>query len=282
MKKVKRSDLTDTAEHQQEHQTEVTAQAGEHFGVGTIVSDTFATFFKNWFSFSSIAVLVYLPIVLAMVAIFGFDITNPEAFAAADPSVLVITIIATSIVSMLSLAVMMAAISYGAIEDQAGSRATFGDMLVVGLKNFIPVIAAMVLTTVLYMLGLVLLVVPGIIVMVMLSVTTQVIVAEGKGPIDAMKRSAELTSGYKWPVFGALIVVYIVTQIAVSLLNIPLSLMSLGAATEESIWSISLLVSAILGAVSYAIYASCGASIYTGLRRVKEGVSSEEIAKVFA
>ncbi|SDD36982.1 hypothetical protein [Kordiimonas lacus] len=276
MKQVKLDDVRETgAVDQQVH------QSGEILGVGTILSQSFATFFRNWLPFTVIALIVYLPLYAGLVAIIGVDPSNIQI----DPSntvSFVTFVLGAAGLSMLSYAVMMATISYGAIEDQADRKASLGEMLTVGIKAFFPVVVAMVLTGILYMIGLVLLVIPGIIVLLMLSVTTPVIAAEGMGPIAAMRRSRELTDGYKWTILGAFIVISIIVGIAGAVISIPLSFLMVGSSEGGTIFSVSMIVSGALEAVKYAILATCGASIYTGLRRAKEGVSSEEIAKVFA
>jgi uncharacterized membrane protein len=64
-------------------------------------------------------------------------------------------------------------------------------------------LAASILVSVGVVLGLVLLIVPGIILAIMWHFFGYVIVENPTiGPIDAMRRSAEITRGYRWQLFG--------------------------------------------------------------------------------
>ncbi len=60
------------------------------------------------------------------------------------------------------------------------------------------------------LLGLVLLVVPGLYLLTMWAVCSPAIVAEGRGPIEAFGRSRDLVQGQGWPVFGALVVAILI------------------------------------------------------------------------
>lgn len=54
--------------------------------------------------------------------------------------------------------------------------------------------------------GLLLLIVPGIIFALMFSMTTYALVDKNRGPIDAMKRSKEITKGQRWQILGIAII----------------------------------------------------------------------------
>ncbi len=78
--------------------------------------------------------------------------------------------------------------------------------------------------------GLVLFFIPGIIWGIWFAFSLIVLIAEGKGGIEAMKRSKELVKGYWWSVFSRLVAFGVVAFIASLLLsivfNIPLSVLS--------------------------------------------------------
>ncbi|GFO81961.1 MAG: hypothetical protein A49_15880 [Methyloceanibacter sp.] len=54
-------------------------------------------------------------------------------------------------------------------------------------------------------IGLVLLIVPGLIAMVLFMFATLLVIDRGLGPIEAMQESMRLTKGYRWPLFGLLL-----------------------------------------------------------------------------
>jgi hypothetical protein len=66
------------------------------------------------------------------------------------------------------------------------------------------------------LVGLVLLIVPGLYLLTMWAVCSPAIVAEGRGATEAFGRSRELVEGQGWPVFGALVVAILI-QVVVGL-----------------------------------------------------------------
>jgi len=59
-------------------------------------------------------------------------------------------------------------------------------------------------------LGLVLLIVPGLILITLWAVVAPAIVVEGAGVIEAFGRSRDLVRGNGWPVFGAIVIAYLI------------------------------------------------------------------------
>jgi uncharacterized membrane protein len=68
-------------------------------------------------------------------------------------------------------------------------------------------LAASLLSGLVIVVGLILLIVPGIIAALMLVFTKYIVVARGMGPIEAMKESARITKGHRWQVLGFLALV---------------------------------------------------------------------------
>ena len=68
-------------------------------------------------------------------------------------------------------------------------------------------------------IGFVAFVVPGLFLLTMWAVCSPAIVSEGRGPVEAFGRSRELVSGQGWPVFGAIVVAFLI-QIAVAVVAI--------------------------------------------------------------
>jgi hypothetical protein len=64
--------------------------------------------------------------------------------------------------------------------------------------------------------GLVLVIVPGLYLLTIWAVCSPAVVAEGRSPIEAFGRSRDLVEGQGWPVFGALVVAILI-QVVVGL-----------------------------------------------------------------
>ena len=99
-----------------------------------------------------------------------------------------------------------------------------------------PMVVVGFLTGLFTMIGLLLLVIPGIIVAVWLSFSYYIVIDENKRGMDALKASKEYVSGYWWPVFGRLVVVVIalcVVNIAASTLLHALLGVNLGTIADS-------------------------------------------------
>ncbi len=78
-----------------------------------------------------------------------------------------------------------------------GHKPTFTDALRFSAKKFLPILAASILAGILTVLGAVALMVPGIILYVMFSLSREVIIIENVGPFKGMSRSKALVS-HRW------------------------------------------------------------------------------------
>lgn len=261
--------------------TIATADALPEFRVGTVISKTFSTFGDNFFKFFILSLLMFVPVVVFGTFTSFFFIDAADATTLPDPNSFIATIFGIMAVMMISIALVLSAITYGSIEYQAGKPVAFFGMLARAVKTLVPVVIASVLIALLYMLGAIFLIVPGIIAVLMFSMTVPAIVAEGLGPIDAMRRSRELTHGYKWPILGAFFTVVIIIQIVEMILTFGITAATASLSAEQIGIIFGGLVF-VMGGVYYGFIGSCVATIYTELRAAKEGTSADKIAEVFA
>ena len=91
-----------------------------------------------------------------------------------------------------------------------GRQATFGESLSTALRVFLPLIGLSILFGLGIMFGLILLIVPGIMLMVAWAVAVPALVVERCGVIDALRRSAELTKGSRWKIFGLFLIILVI------------------------------------------------------------------------
>jgi len=113
--------------------------------------------------------------------------------------------------------------------------------------------------------------VPTTILFVMWAVVVPACIVEEFGPIGSMSRSAELTKGFRWKIFGIIVLLGIVLLIAYAL-QLALTFASQALGTVFSfVWS-----------VLWIAYFSCTLiMMYHDLRVAKEGVDTEQIASIF-
>jgi hypothetical protein len=105
---------------------------------------------------------------------------------------------------LLSLAVMSllsSSLIYAVVDLQRTGSASAVECLSRALSVWPRVFLLIVLYSIIIIVGYLLLIVPGVILGLMFTVCVPAAVVEGRGPIDALKRSCELTKGYKGLIF---------------------------------------------------------------------------------
>ena len=92
--------------------------------------------------------------------------------------------------------------------------ASVGDLMRSVLPVLAPLIGAGILAGIGIAVGFFLLIVPGLILLTMWAVIAPVIVVERRGVFDAFGRSRQLVKDYGWPVFGTVVVAFLIAFVA--------------------------------------------------------------------
>jgi hypothetical protein len=165
------------------------------------------------------------------------------------------------------------ALQLAVVEELRGRRAELGRTLAAALKRLLPMLGQNLLTSLLVMLASLALVVPGLIFMVRWLLVAPVVVLEpGRNPRE---RSAMLTAGYRWSLFGLFLIVAVLGAAVGGILGFV-------AAAAFGPASMATRVAQLLsGALSLSISGPLYGVVYTMLRSEKEGADVEQIAAVF-
>ncbi len=115
--------------------------------------------------------------------------------------------------------------------------------------------------------GAVLFVVPGLVLLTIWAVIAPVIVVERSGVIDAFGRSRALVRGNGWRVFGAILVVFLITFIA------ELVLSAIGASVANGA-VVRIVFNAVAATLTAPIGALLAAVLYFRLRAIEEVAGS--------
>ncbi len=178
--------------------------------------------------------------------------------------------------------IAQASLMYATVEFMAGRRASIGESLAGGFGSILTVLALAVLNTVAITLGLFACIVPGIVIACVLIASVPAAAVERLGPIEAMQRSADLTSGHRATIFLALLAVGLVWFTFGCSVN-----MGLGAIQTDSLVQplpVRLITYATHWAISIAatIFNSALAAVfYARARGVRDGVDADAIAREF-
>jgi hypothetical protein len=194
---------------------------------------------------------------------------------------LAVAMLLSMVVSLAIAAVVQGALTRATIAESEGHRASFGECLSIGLRFFLPLIAVGIVVGLGVVLGLILLIVPGVILALMWSVAAPAVVVEREGVFAALRRSAELTKGARWKILG----LFLVVLVGYWLLSVVLGFIGLEdyVAPETGGFTASSMIGGmILGTLFNAAWGTIQPALYVELRRWKEGDSVEALRDVFA
>ncbi len=167
-----------------------------------------------------------------------------------------------------------AIVVYAAFQDLRGRQPNAAESFRQGVSRVFPVIVASLLTGLVVGVGFLLCIVPGLVALCAMAVVVPACVVEQLGPIDSMSRSADLTTGHRWPILGvgvAWVVITLVVAGAIGLAMRGASATAIPTRLAEWVWE-------VLSTSYTSVYA---AILYHDLRAVREGIGIDEIASVF-
>jgi hypothetical protein len=243
----------------------VAPTAQGEFRIGRVFSQSMAVLSRNFLMFFVVAAVAGLPRVLL--------VESAGAGVAAGTGAAVGKLLGGIFLSTLLGTLAQAILLYGAFQDMRGRPVNLADCLRIGLARFFPIIGLAICMSVGIMVGVLLLIVPGVILAVMWFVATPACVVEQLGPLSSMGRSSELTKGHRWKIFGMLLLVLIGAGIIGAIIGAALGLtgssmlVTLGTLVWTGIWG--------------AFYAIFVVVTYHDLRVAKEGTDVHQIAAVF-
>jgi len=239
--------------------SDVRPAAGQEFRIGRILSRSFSIYFRHFLTFLLIGVVPDLPN-LVWYRGPGANTTSPAGWA--------IIVIAGFVLHPICQAMVV----YGAFQDMRGRPVRLDETVAKALARFLPVIGVAICVALAFAFAALLLVVPGFIVFTMYSVAQPVCVVERLGVFASMGRSASLTKGHRWRIFGLFLAIMIASGVFSGIL---MAIFSLGgvliAQIANFIWS------ALFGAffsINFVV-------AYHDLRVAKEGIDTDRIAAVF-
>jgi hypothetical protein len=179
--------------------------------------------------------------------------------------------------------VVGAAVTYAAVQELRGRPVDLAEFFGRGLAQGGAAIRVALLSGVLLILAFIALVVPGVVLYTMWWVAIPVAVIERPGAVASLRRSAELTKGVRWRIFG-LFAAFLFAVVGGGLLIVAAIFVGveLSAGLDAVLldW-ISIVTGWVLSAVIMATQAVLIAVSYYHLRVAKEGVGIDEIAAVF-
>lgn len=251
----------------------------EPLGVGQLVSTTFSIFFAN---IVKIIILGFIPTALGLV-VSGLLNGWGVALGSEEPNFLTpgagVSFVIGLIIQMAIYGITIALLVLLAYDAKMGKSRPLGDYFAPALFAAVPIAVLTIVATIAMSLGMIALIIPGLWIYAVFSVMAPAVLIDGVG-FRGLRRSAELTKGYRWPVLGTLLIILVCTF----LIGIVVGLVIAGVAflnTSGFGILVSIIVSALLYSLTYGLSGIAVSLIYARLREIKEGVGVDKLAEVF-
>jgi hypothetical protein len=230
--------------------------------VGQVLSRAFALLSGDFAKFFILALVIWSPYLLFTLGVT--DASSPDTMIG-SLGILVLSVP----LNILSQATIL----YGALQKMRGQEFSVGTSLAQGLARFFPILGMLICFGIGVGIGSLLLVVPGIMLLVAWYVALPACIIERMGPFQSLTRSAELTKGNRWRIFGIMVVIYAASDLVQ--IVVQLVLLSIGG-TIVSVIGVFAWISFFQAFNSIVI-----AVVYHDLRVAREGVDIDHIAAAF-
>ncbi len=183
------------------------------FRIDSVFRRSFVVLGNNLVPFGVLSIVVLAPqfvLQFFQVSLFG----DTDSF-----EVLIAGLLSVALLWMLTYFLLSAVLMYGTIGELRGNRASIGQSIRWVLGLWFPILGVSIVATLGVTAGMLLLVVPGFILLTMWWVAVPAAVVERTGVAESLRRSAALTSGYRWRIFGMIMVLALLNGVVDSTLQ---------------------------------------------------------------
>ena len=243
--------------------------SSHHLDLGKVLTDGLNVVFRNFGPFFLVALLLegiptallsYAQLMVRLNPIFG-------VFGAVG-----------FIACLITVPMMQAALVFGSMSNLEGRPASMTDCLAAGQRNWLRLLGLDILVGLGVVIGMILLIVPGVLLALRWSVAVPSLVLEGRGIQESMGRSAALTQNNRWSIFLLGLIFFagmIVLQMALTIVGFPF-----GSLHDHSAFTVvtTPLVNTCTSVVVYPVLTA----VFRQLRGDKEGGNPEMLNEVFA
>ena len=208
----------------------------EAMTVGMVLDQAMRLYARNFPLLVGIFALAYIPYNILLGAVTWLMQSNPESIGVVALTLLGLFLVML-LLWLLVLPLSTGATSFAVSEKYLERSVTIFSAYNSAFKRFWPVLGSQLVVGLAVAAGTLACIVPGIFLWLCWSVVVPVVMLEQQGAFDSMRRSWDLTDGFRWKILGVAVVVGIlsyalvfgttmVAWLAIALLGNPASLMA--------------------------------------------------------
>jgi hypothetical protein len=250
-------------------------QAANKFDPGKILGAGLSIYFRNFLGFTALAVIVFLPTLVALgwIVSMDMDFKTTEGVATVNSALNFVRWFDVA-VGLVLHPILTAALIYGVVQQLSGSPATLGDAISVGFKRMLPALGVGLGVGLVTGCGFVACIAPGFYFASKYWLAVPAAVMES-GRQSSFARSDTLTKGLRWKIFA---VVFVVMAVQFGVNFALAKAMPTDTPAKLKSQHVVLAATSLLFAVWNAVTVAVG---YYEIRRLKEGIDIAQMAAVF-
>ncbi len=237
---------------------------------GSLIQRSFRVFRTGFVPFFTLALIFYTPIVVLQLTGFG-SAGEDVASLAAGPGLILL------IAHVLLMPIASAAVVWGVVGGLRGRPATLGQCISVAASRWSAIIGLAILTVLAVAVGYLLCIAPGFVLTCGLFLAGPVLIVEKLEPAAAMRRSWQLTDGFKSMIFTLAFAIFTLHFAASILLNLAFGV---DAAVTEEVPDVSVFYQVLQDVVTVAFTAfnaTAAGVAYHDLRKLREGLEEDAL-----
>ncbi len=244
-----------------------------------MIQRSFSTLGRNIVPFLAISFGFILLSYISAIVLAWFGLVDPvigeEQF---EPSgKFFIALFAIVVVFVSSYTLLTSTIIYATVQDLRGVRPPIGDCVAHAWDRLLPVIGVTILSILLFGIGFLALIVPGIILSCIFGMAIPAAVVEPSGVMDCFRTSAALTKGNRWRVLGVFVLIFVIELVISLIIGVPSAIIS-ETAGSTAIGLLMNIVEFIMQVLFYALNGVVLGVVYHDLRLVRERAVRERTA----
>jgi hypothetical protein len=252
-------------------------------GIGELIDAAVRLYRLEWKMLMAIVAVIVVPVTFLevwapqlLIGNIGAAIPPSDAFG----QLLALSLILVAVQFLIVQPFLVAAVARAAVDIYLGEPVTIGGTYRYALRRSRSILWITILTALATLLGFILLIIPGIIVLVRLTVAPAALVVEGHRGSSALRRSWRLTKGFFWRTLGTLLLSGVIAAIVSGIISIPgeLAVQAMG----PDAWPVSALVSMLATVLVTPFGMLVVVLLYFDLRIRKEGFDIEVMARELA
>ena len=255
-------------------------------GIGELVDGAFKLYRRDWLSLMAFSAFVLVPVTFLQAVITqgivaaAAEATTFEELDAVTGQILVVTGVFIVIQLLIVQPFLVAAITRAAADAYLGETVTIAKMSRFALSRLPAILWITVITSVVTLVGFILLIIPGIIAAIRLTLAPAILVVEDVRGTKAVSRSWDLTGGNFWRIFAALLLAGLIAAVGTAIVTLPAEFLATTMGPDG--WFVSVVGQTIATVVTQPFSLLIIVLLYFDLRVRKEGYDIEVMSRELA